>query len=190
MSNVEAAPQNLRARTIRQFVLLQWLDVDNATTFRILRRLNTESAFTQIAQTAQQVFSETLPQGTVSAEYFVVAEDASGQSDPSAIATAVVRMPINDPAEEPYNLRVRVVRNLVLLAWQGADGATTFRIFRRLQGETTFVEIGQTAQHTFSDTLPRGAATPEYFVAAEYAAGQFPFILDFSRLDDSSQRIQ
>jgi hypothetical protein len=75
------------------------------------------------------------------------------------------------------------------LEWQGADRATTFHIFRRLPGESTFVEIGQTAQHTFSDTFPRGVATPQYVVVAERADGQLPFILDFSRLDEASQRI-
>ena len=67
----------------------------------------------------------------------------------------------------PQNLRARIIRHLVLLQWQGAEGASTFRIFRRLDTESDFVEVGQAAQRVFSDRLPPGTGAADYFVVGE-----------------------
>jgi hypothetical protein len=171
-----AAPRNLRARVIRQLVLLQWQGSNNATNFRILRRLNTDPDFAEIAQTVQPLFSETLPRYVASAAYVVVAENTSGQSSPS-IPTTVNMMPailVAVPPDTPQGLRARVMQSLVLLEWQGATNETVFRILRRLDTESDFSEIGQTSQALFNDRLPPQVVSAQYKVVAANQVGVSP----------------
>ena len=81
------APENLVGRAKLLHVNVAWSGSDTADRFRVFRRLDSEIDFSEIGQTAYWAFVDDLPNGTLSAEYFVVAENAFGQSDPSSIIT-------------------------------------------------------------------------------------------------------
>ena len=59
--------------------------------YRVFRKLNGEAAFSERGVTAFTAFVESLPAGTASAQYYVVAENSDGESPPSAIVTVVPR---------------------------------------------------------------------------------------------------
>jgi hypothetical protein len=170
------SPRNLRARVIRQLVLLQWQSTNDATNFHVFRRLDSEIDFSEIAQTIQPVFSDTLPRHAASAEYVVVAENTFGQSTPSVSITVSVRpsIVVGLPPEAPQNLSARVMRGLVLLQWQGTTNTTLFRILRRLDIELDFTEAGQATQLLFNDRLPQGTVTADYIIVAENQFGISP----------------
>lgn len=71
----------------------------------------------------------------------------------------------------PQNLIGRAKLLHVNLLWEGSTGATHFLVFRRLNSQSNFVEVGQTAQRAFIDDLPNGTLLAEYFVVAENAFG-------------------
>jgi hypothetical protein len=164
------APRNVRTRRIRQLVLLQWERADATAAFRIFRRLNGETDFSSIGQTRSEMFNDTLPHGTATAEYVVAAEDAMGGRAVSAVISVIIPTASYTPAV-PHNLRARVMRGLVLLQWQGDQHTTTFHIFRRLETESDFTAIGHTTQPLFNDRLPQGTGAAEYTVMAENQFG-------------------
>lgn len=60
----------------------------------------------------------------------------------------------------------RAKRLHVNLAWQGSATATAFQVFRRLDTEVNFSNVGQVANRVFVDDLPIGTLSAEYFVTA------------------------
>lgn len=83
------APTNLEGRAKRLKVNLTWTVSPAADNYLVFRRLNTEVNFLEIGQSTIDVFVDNLPAGTTSAEYFVVAENGNGQSDPSSTITVM-----------------------------------------------------------------------------------------------------
>jgi hypothetical protein len=137
-----------------------------------------EGSFAELGQTAQSLFNDSLPLGTTTAEYFVIAANTSSQSAPSPTYKVVVGTPSNvspfSAPAAPQSLRARTIRGFVLLQWQGAPSTTTFHIFRRLDTEIDFTAIGQTTQPLFNDRLPQMAGVTEYMVIAENQFGVSP----------------
>ncbi len=83
--NPPATPQNLVGRTKFFKVNLTWAGSDEAAHYLIFRRLDSEVDFMEIGQTEFQVFADSLPTGTESAEYYLVAENGFGMSELSEI---------------------------------------------------------------------------------------------------------
>jgi len=78
------APEGLFGRAKGLKVNLSWQASANADTYLVFRRLNSEFGFTEVGEVSGNAFVEYLPTGTLSAEYYVVAENAFGQSGPSS----------------------------------------------------------------------------------------------------------
>ncbi|MGE3541848.1 MAG: Ig-like domain-containing protein [Candidatus Tectimicrobiota bacterium] len=83
------APEGLTGRAKLLSVNLVWSGSPGTTTFHVFRRLNTQTQFVALGQTGTHAFVDNLPQGTLSAEYFIVAENAFGMSPDSAIITVL-----------------------------------------------------------------------------------------------------
>ena len=84
------APINLIGRSKLLHVNVTWEEPVGATNYIVFRRLDSETDFTEIAQVSEYVFVDDLPTGTVSAEYYVIAENGFGRSAPSAIVLVTV----------------------------------------------------------------------------------------------------
>ena len=80
-----SAPENLVGRAKQFKVSVKWSGSPTATSFTVFRRLDSEIDFSLIGATEAFVFVDNLPQGTLSAEYFVVAENEFGVSDESDV---------------------------------------------------------------------------------------------------------
>ena len=77
-----------------------------------------------------------------------------------------------DPPTAPENVVGRAKLTRVNIVWAGSDTATEFVIFRRLDSETDFTELGRTAFRAFVDVLPSGASFGDYFVVAVNEFGE------------------
>lgn len=62
----------------------------------------------------------------------------------------------------------------VNLNWAATDGASNYRVFRRLDSETNFVEIAQVPVSALVDDFPVGTSSAEYFLVAENNFGVSP----------------
>jgi hypothetical protein len=78
-------PQNLLARAKYYHVNVVWSAVGGAEFCRVYRRLDSETDFSIQGTTATSVFVDDLPDGTLAAEYFVVAVNGAGESNASDI---------------------------------------------------------------------------------------------------------
>jgi hypothetical protein len=91
--NAANAVTGLVGRAKGLHINLRWDTPENASSYRVYRRLNTESNFTEVGEVTGYVYVDDLPGGTTSAEYYVVAENEFGQSSPSEVivVTATTR---------------------------------------------------------------------------------------------------
>ncbi|MEW5756091.1 MAG: Ig-like domain-containing protein [Pseudomonadota bacterium] len=78
-----ASPTNLTATSYRSRVNLRWSYSGNDATFIIYRKLKGESEFRPIAQTTDSYYTDRISTAYQSADYYVIAENAHGQSDAS-----------------------------------------------------------------------------------------------------------
>ena len=76
--------------------------------------------------------------------------------------------------EMPFNLAGRAKNYKINLTWQASAGATSYRAFRKLDGESVFSDLGPTAYTVFVDNLPVGTVSAQYYVVAENSAGASP----------------
>ena len=103
-------------------------------------------------------------------------EDASWLLDP-AYNVALVNFASNGCAaavplpDDPSNLAGRAKRLKVNLTWQGSATADHYNVFRMLDTEVVFQQIGMSTGTLFVDALPGGTTSAQYFVEAENASG-------------------
>lgn len=81
------------------------------------------------------------------------------------------------PAPQPTNLTAEI-DNLggVVLRWKGSlANGTFFTVWRRLQGQTAFTQIGSVVSKTFVDTtIDPGTVSATYYVVAVRSGGASP----------------
>jgi hypothetical protein len=74
----------------------------------------------------------------------------------------------------PDGLAGRAKGQSVILTWSGSPSATSFDIFRRLDSESDFSQVGATQLREFTDELPKKLTSVEYFVVASNEFGVSP----------------
>ena len=74
---------------------------------------------------------------------------------------------VPDELDPPQNLLARAKGSHINVLWDETSGATSYRVFRRLDTELEFIDAGQTTYSVFVDDLPQQANSAEYFVVAE-----------------------
>jgi len=82
-----ATPQGLVGRAKGYKVNLAWRTAADADVYRVFRKLDGEAAFSELGTTIFTAFVDSMPAGTASAQYYVVAENSLGGSPPSATIT-------------------------------------------------------------------------------------------------------
>ncbi|MBV1883891.1 MAG: tandem-95 repeat protein [Pseudomonadales bacterium] len=88
--DVPDAPENLVGRSKGLYVNLGWTESATASSYTVFRRLNSEVEFMEVGDSNVSAYVETLPRGTLSAEYIVVAENQFGVSDDSEVVVVHV----------------------------------------------------------------------------------------------------
>lgn len=72
----------------------------------------------------------------------------------------------------PNNVVGRAKDYHVNVVWEGSGQEQTFSVFRRLDSETEFSQIGQTVENVWVDDMPVGTAYAEYYIVALYDYGE------------------
>jgi len=75
------------------------------------------------------------------------------------------------PPSAPINLEGRAKLLHVNVVWDLSAGAASYIVFRKLDSEVDFVEVGTTETAVYVDDLPTGTTSAEYFVQAENVFG-------------------
>lgn len=170
-----AAPSGLTAVALgARRVQLTWSDNSmNESAFQIERRVSGAGAFVGIAGLSVNTtqFEDTTAQPTTAYEYRVLAENSSGLSGPSNVAT--VTTPQAPPVAPDSLTLMALSATSVRVTWSDnsafEDG---FRIERR-QGAGAFVTVGTVVTNvaTFDDGGLSPATTYEYRVVAFNSGG-------------------
>lgn len=91
IGEVPTAPENLKARITGPRVVLTWDGSETATEFHIYRKQITDNDFREIGETEAYIYYDRLKRCVSSADYYVIAENEFGESEPSRIVTATVK---------------------------------------------------------------------------------------------------
>ena len=96
--------------------------------------------------------------------------DQAGHTASAAVTVTLKQE--GTPPEAPVNFMGQAKLLLVNLIWEGSEGATQFRVYRKLNTENAFTQIGEpTPYREFVDNLPAGTTSAQYYVVAENQFG-------------------
>ena len=180
-----AVPAALSASVISNSqIALSWTaSTDNVgvTGYLVERCIGTACAnFSQIAQTASTMVSDTALAGATDYSYRVRAADAAGNmSDYSPVATASIRAVADTtPPTAPGGLAAAAISlSQVDLTWTASSDAVgvTGYLIERCQGAscTNFAQIATSATISFNNTGLAASTAYSYRVRASDAAGNF-----------------
>ncbi|MCI0535639.1 MAG: PASTA domain-containing protein [Verrucomicrobiales bacterium] len=112
--------------------------------------------------------SDTVPAGKV-----IEQNPLAGSSVPpeTAVDLVISEGPAHEPPPAPQNLTARAKLLHVNLRWNGSAEATGYVVFRRLNSEADFAQLGKTARTALVDDLPVNTTFAEYYVVAESEFG-------------------
>jgi fibronectin type 3 domain-containing protein len=144
---------------------LGWNGSDLATGYVVFRAVGT-GAPTQIGQTAANGFADTTAAAGTLYTYTVRATTAPGNSGPSAADTGWR----NRPAPTGVAATDGTLTTGVQVSWAAVSGATGYRVFRGIGGETP-AEIAAPAAGPYLDTNAVSGVTYTYRVTTRSAAG-------------------
>jgi titin len=160
-------------------IRLSWRDVEGETGYTIERRAEGTDAWTRVAATAANVtryVDEGLDAGKTY-QYRVRAFNEVGESPNSNVAFATTPGEDTRPAA-PRDLRAAAASASVIeLRWADVGNETGYKIERRLDGSTTWRQVGTTSADvtTFRDATVMARRTYIYRVRAFNASGDSPY---------------
>ena len=165
-------------------VELSWTEVTGATSYRVYRRIagGTLAAITSDGGTpadpTDEMFTDTGRANGTEYFYTVSAINAGGEGDESAEDSAT---PVLPRPGQVTGLRATAGDAEVKLSWAAVDGATSYRVYRRITGETlaAITSAGGTPADlttttSFTDTGRANGTAYFYTVSAINAAGEGP----------------
>jgi len=89
-----------------------------------------------------------------------------------AIDEAIVTAVSNGLPGGPTNIMARAKGRHVNVVWDAVDNANTYSVYRRLDAEAEFVEIGASTNTVFVDNIPGQSQLAEYYVVSENENGE------------------
>lgn len=155
-------PTGLNATGGRGQNSLSWSASSGATQYKIFRGTAIGS-LTQLDTTTATTYTDQTVVGVRQYFYAVTASNAGGESARSATASATSLL------VTPTNLHGAIDGNDAVLEWNGSTGASSYKIFRALNGaaKTVLTSVSTTSHR--DTTLPSGG-TATYTVAAVSAS--------------------
>lgn len=153
-------------------VTLNWTASSGTVTAYHVERSTDGVNFTDIAPGVQgTAYTDSTAQPNTAYTYRVRAENSgtfSGYSNLQTVSTPA--QPVAPPA--PANLVVTgVMSGAVSLSWSASAGATGYSVLRMGPGDASFVQIGQAASTSFTDSTVSPATSYSYGVLATNSAG-------------------
>ena len=162
------APSGFAAYAGNGEVLLTWSPVPGASCYVVRHAASAEGPWTDIAFPSGPSYTDTgLTNGT-SAFYTVSAQNAGGESAPSAPISAV---PVAPPTV-PAGLTVSAGNTRVTLTWQPVPGATSYVLKRGATPDGPLETVASPTGTSHADLLLSNNTTYYYTLAAKNAGGE------------------
>lgn len=160
-----AAPTSLTATAAGRNISITWSGSAGAASY-VIQRSTDGTNFSQIAEVMVTSYSDSVPNWNTVYYYRVLAKSESGLlSSPSNTVQVKIA-----PAP-PANLRASVSYNNVTLSWDSSDGAASYIVQRSSDRDGTWLDIGSTSQHSYTDSGLGWNLTFNYRVLAKSADG-------------------
>lgn len=187
-----AAPLNLAGTNLTETSnTLNWDAVADATNYTIYRSLNENDGFTQIGTATNNNYVDEGLTPNTTYYYRVTATGANGESTPSntiSLLTASRAIPTTSTAvQAPINLQANPLNaNQIRLNWIPKGNVDSYIIYRSLNPEGPYNQIGTSLTTTYLDSNLLANTTYYYRVSSVYrgvTSKQSPIALATTPLD-------
>jgi len=151
---------------------ITWGAVTGAASYNIYRSTVSGSQGTKIGASSTTSYTDSSAVNGTTYYYEVTADNAAGESAPSAQSTrATPEVPVAVPAA-PTSLMAVAGNAEVTLNWAAATGATSYNIYLSTTAGSQGAKIAASSTTSYTDSSAVNGATYYYVVTANNAAGE------------------
>jgi hypothetical protein len=162
------APTGLVATGLDQQVALSWNASTNASSYTVLRSLTNGGPYTQVANVASTVFTNTGLTNGITYYYVVQAANAVGQSGNSAQVSATPQ----GPPGTPTGLLAVAGDSQVALTWNAGANAESYNVKRSIDSGGPYTNLANVVATGYADTTALNGSTYYYVVSTVNSLGE------------------
>lgn len=172
-------PVLVSASTDKDGITVTWEDVPHALAYAVYRKVD-GGKWERLADVTELSYLDVPPEQGV--EYFYTVKAVRGSTTGSGDATGiritasetpqtvymVDQLPEPEPEKStaPVLLEVRPNADGIVFVWAAVDGAESYDVYRRAEGETDYVRVGKVFAPGFCDVTVQHGAAYTYTVKA------------------------
>ena len=153
-------PGSIKAVNETSGIRVSWGFVNGAGGYRVYRRASGQNSWTFLGTTTQNNFIDTNVSSGTYYRYTVKAFSGSTYSSYSTSGALTIRL------SNPGSLSSSQTTNGVKVAWGRVNGATSYRVYRRGAGESSWTYIGASSSTSLVDSSVRANQYYRYTVRA------------------------
>lgn len=139
-------------------VYVSWTEIEGATSYNVYRRGAGEKWKLIRITAATSIVDKTVENGKIY-RYTIKARNAAGLS-PYVDGKAIKFI------ESPVNIKANNTPGGIKVTWTAVEGATSYRVYRKALGDTSWTLIGTTKKAYYGDVKVEAAQTYTYTVRA------------------------
>lgn len=151
-------------------VTIAWTTTTGATAYNVWRSPPGTPVWTQVGPGTSALTATDAP-GTGTWQYAISALNVNGESARSTSRSITVTDPPPPLPDVPGKPTLLLASGTVTIDWIDALGALSYAVWRRLQGDTTWTQIGFSLLQSTTTDSP-GVGTWEYSVSAINTGGE------------------
>jgi hypothetical protein len=150
-------------------ITVRWGSVLGATSYGVYRRLAGATTWTRVTTTSSTTATDIGTAG-VSYEYAVTAVNSGGESAKSTAAAITIGTPA--PAAPQAPSATIDTSGIIALSWPPVTAATSYGVYRRAAGATTWGSALKTVASTSTTDQPVAGGSYDYAVTARNTGGE------------------
>ncbi|MBD2871913.1 FIMAH domain-containing protein [Paenibacillus arenilitoris] len=147
-----SAPTGLSIAAARSLsVELAWTPAADAISYTVYRADGSAGEYSEIGTTASAAYADKTVNPSASYSYRVSATGIGGESERSGSVEATTKAPVTLPAVPSGLAAGEVSADSFELQWTPADGAESYNVYRKADGEEAFAFIARVASASYVD---------------------------------------
>ncbi|MDQ0920463.1 fibronectin type 3 domain-containing protein [Paenibacillus sp. V4I5] len=147
-----SAPSDLSVAAARSLsVELEWAPVAGAISYNVYRATGPEVTYSKIGTSSVAIYTDKAVNPSTSYSYKVTATGIGGESSASGSVAATTKAPVILPVVPAGLMAGEVSTSSVAIKWNPAAGAENYNIYRKADGEESFVKIDSVTSTSYVD---------------------------------------
>ncbi len=155
-----ATPSLVSVQNATSGIVFKWKKVANADFYRVYRRIGS-GGWKVIGKAEGASYTDKTAKSGTTYKYTVKAVD-DGVASGFKSGLSIIRL------SNPASIKVKNVSTGVTVTWAKVNGATGYRVYRKLASAKSYTYLGNTTKLTYTDKTAKSGKTYQYTVKATY----------------------